>query len=51
MGIMYDCIMKMYKTEYPLACEVLGFCPFDNKKDGFPCSGCPYEKDGGYFEE
>ena len=21
-------------------CDLLGFCPFDNKKDGFPCKYC-----------
>lgn len=21
-------------------CDLLGFCPFDNKKDGFPCKDC-----------
>lgn len=24
------------------ACETLGFCIFDNSKDGFPCSDCVF---------
>lgn len=32
-------------------CEIVGYCPFNNSKEGFPCPNCPYEKDGGYYEE
>lgn len=32
-------------------CEVVGYCPFNNAKEGFPCPGCPYEMDGGYYDE
>lgn len=31
-------------------CEVVGYCPYNNSKEGFPCPDCPYEKDGGYYE-
>lgn len=33
------------------ACEIQGFCPYNNSKEGFPCDGCPYEKDGGYSDD
>ena len=32
-------------------CEVVGYCPYNNSKEGFPCPNCPYEKYGGYSEE
>lgn len=32
-------------------CEIVGYCPYNNSKEGFPCPNCPYEKDGGYYEE
>lgn len=31
-------------------CEIVGYCPYNNSKEGFPCPNCPYEKDGGYSE-
>ena len=37
-------------SQYPRACEALGYCPYNNKVEGFPCEGCPYEKQGGYSE-
>lgn len=35
----------------PFGCKVVGYCPFNNKTEGFPCPDCPYEKQGGYTEE
>jgi hypothetical protein len=38
-------MLKEYET-----CEIVGYCPYNNQKEGFPCPNCPYEKDGGYHE-
>ena len=32
-------------------CEALGFCPFNNCKEGFPCPKCPYAEQGGYSDD
>lgn len=44
-------IMTLKKdAEYPRACEALGYCPYNNKVEGFPCPDCPHKKHGGYSE-
>ena len=32
---------KMRKKPNVLACEILGYCPHNNEKEGYPCIDCP----------
>ena len=46
-----EAVDKLEWAMLPRACEALGFCPYNNTKEGFPCPDCPYAKKGGYSED
>ena len=46
-----EIVDKMYIQMNPTLCETIWYCPYDNKKEGFPCIGCSYKYECGYSEE
>ncbi len=46
-----NCLEEEERNKNLFGCEAIGYCPFNNQKEGFQCPNCPYEKYGGYYEE